>query len=210
MQDKFNPSQQPRLGGTPTPIQSRWYDDDMLTPIGSPPPPPTQQPTWPTAHTAHSKHCGYTALPRGHTTHEQVLVSPCNREIVVASRGRTFYCNMANNLFFSLCVGLFVFGIKPPSIITANVRWRVSLFVVQLGPAHSHRRDDGASVIRRSCLNQPSRNQIRHLTFICFVIPVFPPSVFCYFRLFPTSLSQAPRPRTRPTLSQSRPKKSSE
>jgi len=41
-------------------------DDDMLTPTGypsPPPPPPTQQPTRPAVHTAHSRHCGHTALP---------------------------------------------------------------------------------------------------------------------------------------------------
>jgi len=32
-----------------------------LPPQGTPP--PTQQPIWPTAHTAHSQHCGHTALP---------------------------------------------------------------------------------------------------------------------------------------------------
>jgi len=35
----------------------------MLTPTGYSP--PTQQPIWPTAHTAHSQHCGHTALPPG-------------------------------------------------------------------------------------------------------------------------------------------------
>jgi len=41
-------------------------DDGMLTPTGYSP--PTQQPIWPTAYTAHSQHCGYTALPPGQKT----------------------------------------------------------------------------------------------------------------------------------------------
>jgi len=36
--------------------------------------------------------------------HEQALVCLSNREIVDASRGRTFHCKMANNRFFSLIV----------------------------------------------------------------------------------------------------------
>jgi len=53
-----------------TPNSMPWHiprDDDMLTPTGYPPP-PTQQPTWPTAHTALSQHCGHTALPPGQKT----------------------------------------------------------------------------------------------------------------------------------------------
>jgi len=46
-------------------------DDDMLTPTGYSP--PTQQPIWPTAHTAHSQHCGHTALPPGQKA------NPCRR-----------------------------------------------------------------------------------------------------------------------------------
>jgi len=37
----------------PTHTRTTRTDDDMLTPTGYPPT-PTQQPTWPTAHTAHS------------------------------------------------------------------------------------------------------------------------------------------------------------
>jgi len=32
--------------------------------------------------------------------YEQALVCLCNRDIVDASRGRTFHCNMANDRFF--------------------------------------------------------------------------------------------------------------
>ena len=53
---------------------------------------------------------------------EQALVCLSNREIVDASRGRTFHCEMANNLFFSNCFGLTYLAIYPPSIITAKVR----------------------------------------------------------------------------------------
>ena len=35
-------------------------------------------------------------------THEQALVCLSNREIIDASRGRTFHCKMANNRFFHL------------------------------------------------------------------------------------------------------------
>jgi len=41
-------------------------DDDMLTPTGYSP--ATQQPIWPTAHPAHSQHCGHNALPPGQKT----------------------------------------------------------------------------------------------------------------------------------------------
>jgi len=46
-------------------------DDDILTPTEYSP--PTQQPIWPTAHTAHSQHCGHTVLPPGQKT------NPCRR-----------------------------------------------------------------------------------------------------------------------------------
>jgi len=48
------------MHGNPDPLARPPYpeplplDDDMLTPTGYPPPLPTQQPTRPTAHTAHS------------------------------------------------------------------------------------------------------------------------------------------------------------
>jgi len=44
---------------------NRFENDLPAPPQGTPPPPPTQQPTWATAHTAHSQHCGHTALPQG-------------------------------------------------------------------------------------------------------------------------------------------------
>jgi len=47
------------------PGRGRGGADDMLTPTGYPPPPPTQQPARPIAHTAHSQHCRHTALPPG-------------------------------------------------------------------------------------------------------------------------------------------------
>ena len=53
---------------------------------------------------------------------EQALVCLSNREIVDASRGRTFHCKMANNRFFSNCFGLIYLAIYPLSIIMANVR----------------------------------------------------------------------------------------
>jgi len=53
---------------------------------------------------------------------EQALVCLSNREIVDASRGRTFHCKTANNRFFFNCFGLIYLAIYPPSIITANVR----------------------------------------------------------------------------------------
>jgi len=45
---------------------------DMLTPTGYSP--PIQQPIWPTAHTAHSQHCGHTALPPGQKTNPFPLI----------------------------------------------------------------------------------------------------------------------------------------
>jgi len=45
------------------PGREALINDDMLTPTGYPS--PTQQPIRPTARTAHSQHCGHTALPPG-------------------------------------------------------------------------------------------------------------------------------------------------
>jgi len=59
---------------------------------------------------------------RMHHEHEQALVCLSNREIVYASRGRTFHCKMANNRFFTNRFGLISLAIYPPSIITANAR----------------------------------------------------------------------------------------
>ena len=38
--------------------------------------PPTQQPIWPTAHTAHSQHCSHTALPPGQKTNPRRRTDP--------------------------------------------------------------------------------------------------------------------------------------
>jgi len=56
--------------------------------------------------------------------HEQVLVCLSNREIVDASRGRTFYCKMANNriITFFYNVGKIHVAMLPLSITTALVR----------------------------------------------------------------------------------------
>jgi len=51
-----------RWGGLVTRHEGKGGDADMRTPTGYPPP-STQQPTWPTAYTAHIQHCGHTALP---------------------------------------------------------------------------------------------------------------------------------------------------
>jgi len=49
------------VGRPARPLSDELPDDDaMLTPIGYPP--HTQQPTWPTAHTVHSQHCGHTCV----------------------------------------------------------------------------------------------------------------------------------------------------
>jgi len=42
---------------------------------------------------------------------EQALVCLSNRKLVDASRGRTFHYKMANNVFFSDCVGLIYLAI---------------------------------------------------------------------------------------------------
>jgi len=47
-------------------------DEDMLTPRGYPST-PTQQPAWPTAH---SQHCGHTALPPGQKTNPRGRADP--------------------------------------------------------------------------------------------------------------------------------------
>jgi len=49
-------------------------DDDMPTPTGYSP--HTQQPIWPTAHTAHSQHCSHTALPPGQKTNPRRRADP--------------------------------------------------------------------------------------------------------------------------------------
>ena len=57
--------------------------------------------------------------------YEQALVCLSNREIVDASRRRTFHCKMANNRLLTVFlkwVGLIYLAIQPPSIITASVR----------------------------------------------------------------------------------------
>ena len=54
--------------------------------------------------------------------YEQALVCLSNREIVDASRGRTFHCKMAKYRFFTNRFGLIYLAIYPPSIKTANVR----------------------------------------------------------------------------------------
>jgi len=59
---------------------------------------------------------------RGLGVNEQALVCLSNRELVDASRGRTFHCETANNRFFFNCFGLINLAIYPPSIITATVR----------------------------------------------------------------------------------------
>jgi len=44
--------------------RAHWQTTMMIcSPPQATPPPPTQQPTWPTAYTAHRQHCGHTALP---------------------------------------------------------------------------------------------------------------------------------------------------
>jgi len=61
-------------------LLSRWWvggggngdgDDYMLTPTGYPPapPPPQHSSRHSPQHTAHSQHCGHTALPPGQKTH---------------------------------------------------------------------------------------------------------------------------------------------
>ena len=47
-----------------------------LPPQGTPP--PTQQPTRPTVHTAHSLHCGHTALPQGRSQIPADAPTPLN------------------------------------------------------------------------------------------------------------------------------------
>ena len=78
-----------------------------LPPQGTPPP-PTQQPTWPTAYTAHSQHCGHIALPTGQKTNRICSISsstsdPCTARTVRTAGGACrFECICSSSKGFAL------------------------------------------------------------------------------------------------------------